>query len=1006
MKRRFFALLIVILIATLPYVAFATEEQSQDESGYFDGTSEYFEEVSSDGTYIDDTYADDTYAIDEQPHEHNEVDDCCDEVLPNDDSTTEEQDIVEEQSQPEEQNLIEEQHQDELDDLIEKTPTEYDYVAEANVCDHDGEPCIPHFEPFWLESEELPSILISEICPFHPEPRFIELAGLIDELPNLDDVKRMDSAGVLEVSNAVYAIRDRIVATLADEKCNCFDLELGAARIEKYNSLFLYIDEYIRNNLSRGRTRSAGATRIDIGVGRVEVTNDNLLQRGHVTMALIGTYPHNPDGYLLYGTYDYAINAWVLSFRTVHVLPGVTTTLYFENLNITNTNRDPNNHWYWGTLYDFNYICVDVTGSDTTIILMDGTINRLTGGIHEGGGALVKNDATDGRTLTIACERWREPGHMCTGTETGALPPGSCGRLEAIGFAYHSAAIGSTRDAIMEHSNSPRGGFGNLFIRGGIIVARNASGDSHAPGIGSMCGTAFVRGGTVNFTNPQMLGSNGEINPSGQISRNIHISGGRVFAYGGGNSSGIGSGYGGPVDGIYISDGAYVYARGGQNSPGIGSGGGVDANSLYHTNMAAASYNVYNIIISGGRTVVEAEGSNTVQSPLHSSVPGIGSGISSHGRTGTMTNVQAQPEPGWLALVRAGTSKQNSTYINGTPSPINIDILPDMYYTLVHFSGLQKTASVNGGLNETGSKESMISVQPGNRIRYTINTANWSAETNSSYTLMDEIPRGMTLVTDVGSFYPSGMAHETINGITTVRWENQTSAGEFFFTVTVDNTLMENELREYINEAVMITTIDQLEIPTNKTYHHALWGARNTTLLVSKEVAGDFGNRIREFEFTIYFQDSVGNPPPPGTQFPYIGEAVNTLGGTAPTNGTLTLDGSGRATFRLAHGQAIRIAEIPLHFSVRIVEETDTNYQASFIDSEYANISVSGTDTNIRPMTGNREFHFTNARIEVPVTGLSLTNTKEILLLLVLISLSAVTTFTLRTAFKHCKKSR
>ena len=859
----------------------------------------------------------------------------------------------------------------------------HDCTAETDA--HD-EFCLPHDEQFW--DDDFPDNIYGEFCPSHQEPSYTDISERIDELPWLDDVMEMDAESVLEVNRTVYVIRDMIVAALDSEVCNCFDLELGEARIEKYNALFEYTDEYIRNQIAPNRRRSAGATRIDVGAGRVEVTATNVRILGLTSSTLIRTLPHNPAGYLLHGTYTRTISSGgILSWRTVRVMPDVATTLYFENLTITNTNSVSQN-----TSYDMQFICVDVTGSDTTIILMDGTTNVLTGGIREGGGALVKDNATDGRTLTIACERWDEPGHMCTGTETGNLPPGSCGRLEAIGFAYHSAAIGSSRDAVMMHDT---GGFGNLYIRGGIIVARNRYvGDSHVPGIGSMCGTAFIRNRALSFANAQMF--------AGKISRDIHISGGRVFAYGGGNCSGIGSGIGGPVNGIYISGGAYVYARGGQNSPGIGSGGGADLPPEYTASngMRAPSYNVSNIIISGGRTVVEAEGSNTVQSPIHSSVAGIGSGISRTGSTGIVTNVQARPEPDWLALVRAGTSKQDASYIGGTPSAVNIDILPDMYYTLVHFSGLKKTASVNGGPNKTGSAEAMIRVEVGNRIRYTIDTASWASETNSSYTLTDAIPRGMTLVTEAGSFYPTDMTHGTTGGITTVRWENQTSAGEFFFTVTVDNTLTENETRTYINEAIMVTAIDQLEIPTNKTYHYTDRSIRYTTLTVSKEVTGDFGNKAMEFEFTIFFRDSAGAPLLPPTQFDYT---ITDLSGAAPADGTLILDDHGSARFRLAHGQAIRIADVPLGGTVQVIETEDGNYQTTFTDSEYADTIFNGNDTTLLLITENRSIHYVNYRVCVPPTGIGLDSTGAMLLLTTLVSLPALAVYVLATVYRRKK---
>lgn len=833
----------------------------------------------------------------------------------------------------------------------------------------------------------------NEGCPSYGKPAYTEISDLIDELPPLNEVMEMGTEELLEVNRNIYVIRDKIapvLADLGDTGHNCLDVALGKEGIDKFNDLLFYTDEYIREHVEISRTRNTGPTRLDVGVERYEITNNGVLRFPHNSSTSNASYPHNPNGYIIHGTYSRQMTTDTLSWRTVTVRAGATATLYFDNLRITNTNSFNNN-----TNRDLQFICVDVTGSNTTIILLDGTTNVLTGGIREGGGALVKNDGADGRTLTIACERWGEPEHMCTGTEKGLLPEGSCGRLETIGFAYHSAALGSTRD--FGGVSNDIGGFGNLYIKGGIVVAYNNSADSHAPGIGSMCGTAYRRGSNVNLTNPQML--------NGQISRNIHISGGRVFAYGGGNGSGIGSGTGGPVDGIYISDGAYVYARGGTNSPGIGSGGGINLPSNFNGGnaMRDPSFNVSNIIISGGRTIVEASGSHSVVSPNHTSVPGIGSGISQSGKTGIVTNVQARPESSWLALVRAGTGKEDVGYINGTPSSVDIDILPDMYYTLVYFSNATKTASVNGTPDDAGSTEEMILVRTGDRIRYTINIANWASETNSSYTLSDKIPEGMTLVTEAGSFYPEDMTIYNTDTSTIVRWENQTRIGEFFFTVTVDDTLVEDETRKYINEAVMISSIDQLEMPTNRTYHYAQWSLRYTTLTVSKEVTGDFGNRMIAFEFTILFQNSDGSLPPSGTQFHYTGEALAHLGGTAPLDGKITLDHSGRAIFQLAHGQAIHIEEVPVGSSVQIIETRDDNYQAWFTNSESTEGMKRGNDTGQQPLSEGHSFHFENVRFVAPPTGIDLGNGSDPILLLALVSIPFFAMFPLLIELKRNK---
>lgn len=514
----------------------------------------------------------------------------------------------------------------------------------------------------------------------------------------------------------------------------------------------------------------------------------------------------NPDGYRIWGT----ANASTV-YDLVDVQEDVTATLIFDDLTLTNDAG----------------ACVDVTGSDTTIILEDNTTNNLTcsyGTAVSGRGALIKN-GVDNHSLTIQCEHSGEEGHRCAEDQ--------CGKLNATGINIHAAAIGSCND---EGIAINKGGFSNLYIKGGIITAR---GGEHSPGIGTMCGTAHLRDGTTmtdeGLRNPQMY--------DGEICKNINISGGRVYAYAGESCAAIGSGGAGPVDGIYISNGAFVHAEGGWDSPGIGSGGVWRDKP---TPIAEGIYDVSNVIISGGDTVVEAIGSNLDHS--HYIVPGIGCGVSWRGDTGTLTNVQAVPDDFWLAIIKQGTNQDDADYIDGTPSNQAVDILPDMYYTLVYFGQISKTASVNGGDEATGEDNS-IWVSTGDQIRYIIDTTSWGEEVDGTCTIEDKIPAGMTLVTTNGT-YTSGMTYSTSGGVTTVRWRNQrlsSSNSQFYFTVTVDEPEKGDAVHQllYINQAKMINN-SGLEIPSNYTSH------RYRGYDISFRKVNEYGRGVSGAGFTLY----------------------------------------------------------------------------------------------------------------------------------------------------------
>jgi predicted outer membrane repeat protein len=177
-----------------------------------------------------------------------------------------------------------------------------------------------------------------------------------------------------------------------------------------------------------------------------------------------------------------------------------------------------------------------------------------------------------------------------------------------------------------------------------------------------------------------------------------------------------------------------------------------------------------------------------------------------------------------------------------------------------------------------------------------------------------------------------------------------------------------------------------------------------TTLTISKEVTGDLGNRMMDFQFTITLEDSMGNPLPAGVEFEYVGDTIPDLIATAPLNNRLILDNKGSATFTLSHGQAIGIQDVPLDAFVRIVETPSEIYQTGFVDSGMVNPGDSNaSDTGSRPMTVDRVFSFVNHRTEVPPTGMDSKNTRALLLLFTAISIPTMTTFTLSRIYRHKK---
>ena len=164
--------------------------------------------------------------------------------------------------------------------------------------------------------------------------------------------------------------------------------------------------------------------------------------------------------------------------------------------------------------HSMSYLWAGITcKGDATIILKDGTTNKVTGFNNEYPGIYVPM----GSTLTIK-----------GGTQgTDSLIVGSNGFAAGIGAGLNHKSCG------------------NIIIQGGNIVA---TGDLYAAGIGgayvSNCGDIKITGG--NITAKGGVGAAGIGGGRGANCGTINISGGTVIAEGGDDAAGIGGG--GPID--------------------------------------------------------------------------------------------------------------------------------------------------------------------------------------------------------------------------------------------------------------------------------------------------------------------------------------------------------------------------------------------------------------------------------------------------------------------------
>ena len=286
--------------------------------------------------------------------------------------------------------------------------------------------------------------------------------------------------------------------------------------------------------------------------------------------------------------------------NTIYVASGVTTTIFLDNVSIT-TYREGTG-WGSGDPNRAGDGCIVCSHSNTTIVLMGTNTLRAQAQFAN---CIAKNG------------------------KDGQLTIDGNGTLSCTGAGGHAGAISASVEC----------SFWNFTQKNGTIIA-HAGG--HTAAIGSGCRNDSQRSG-------DRLGAG-----------NIRFEGGTTYAYGSSCGAGIGSTYGAPVNGIYISNGAKVEAHGGEYSPGIGSGGR-DAN--IEGGVSSWFYNVSNIVISGKDTVVTAFGDKATN------MPGIGCGKDPlNSSRGVLTNVVAKTDTGFQGYVRYGSSEENAQYSTSSPT--------------------------------------------------------------------------------------------------------------------------------------------------------------------------------------------------------------------------------------------------------------------------------------------------------------------------------------------------
>ena len=199
--------------------------------------------------------------------------------------------------------------------------------------------------------------------------------------------------------------------------------------------------------------------------------------------------------------------------------------------------------------------------------------------------------------------------------------------------------------------------------------------------------------------------------------------------------------------------------------------------------------------------------------------------------------------------------------------------------------------------------------------------------------------------------------------------------------------------------------------------------ANESTLFVSKTVAGDFGDKTQYFNFSMDLSAPDLLRDVPAYYRAYVvenGAVVADLAGNAqagllgsdPGGAYIKISTSGETSFQLRHGQRLVFVDTPVGTSYNVNQAAATHYTPSFIitTNGVAGANTPGTMSN--PLatgmqlvgTQDNSAAFTNTRDSVTPTGLNLNDVPFILM--IALALGALVTIVVVKARKRSQESQ
>jgi len=649
----------------------------------------------------------------------------------------------------------------------------------------------------------------------------------------------------------------------------------------------------------------------------------------------------------------------------------------------------------------------NIYGETGRIIINGGTINAQGGspqaaGIGGGAGGRGGNITITGGTVTA----------------TGA------GGAAGIGGGYHGdggniTITGGTVTAIGGSTGNGAAGIGggyggtadSIEISGGTVTATASGTNTCGAGIGGGDMSGITRGGGTIFTGSIMI-SGGTVVASNSLSNAAGIGSGRI---------GTQSNY---VTDIEISGGT-VTATGGGGSSGNDIGRTGDTVIFVGGSILPTHGDSYVLSPTNGTNGPDPVGMLTFSGYS----PSASFSINAGGSTSNYTyNANAHPDGNvyvWLAYPAAFTDSASSSItaavvsapstvtspssstavLNGTYYLNNTYAVANAYFEYGMTTSYGSTASAlvsNTGLTGQSPESSTITgLSPGTTYHYrfvietgplgsitvfgedkTFTTPALKPSLDAAHDVTGNTTATLYGIYDLnGGTFTNGKFELSTTG-TGGPWTTLTDTS----TPTVSGGTGVTANTAALDNSNTMPSVNLTNLTPNTIYYYQFtvtnsegtsavtgsWRQLSTTdLKINKTVTGTYGDPNKAFEITITLEDS--GVPVTGT-YAYTGSAIS--GVTAPANGSITFNASGRGIIHLMHGQTITITGLQQGY-ICTVQETDAAVTGGLYTATYSGTgTVSGPGDSCSETLGaaTANVSIQNDRNTVPTSGLSGTN--------------------------------